>query len=135
MTRRHFRRRDSDTSGAVGRPSRWPGRIAMAVAIAAVAGLAGTPAFAGDRIILRTWVADFRKVRSMRRYEFLRGPDQQVLARGETDWVFVDAATGRPRAVPPAIVEAFETAQLPAETVSGPRLEEQPETRQSGTDR
>ena len=48
MTRRYFRRRDSNMSGAVGQPSRWPGYIVLAVAIAAVAGLAGSSAFAGD---------------------------------------------------------------------------------------
>ena len=58
------------------------------------------PAFAGDRMVVRTWVADFRKVRSLRRYRFVRVKDGAVLARGETDWVFVDVASGRPRAIP-----------------------------------
>jgi acyl-CoA thioester hydrolase len=74
-----------------------------------------TPAFPGERIRARTWVADFRKVRSLRRYEFLRAADHAVLVRGETDWVFVDAATGRPRAIPPEIQHAFKiVAQPPA---------------------
>ena len=68
------------------------------------------PAFAGERVTVQTWVADFRKVRSLRRYRFLRAADQAVLAEGETDWVFVDAATGRPRAVPREIQQAFEIA-------------------------
>jgi acyl-CoA thioester hydrolase len=66
-----------------------------------------TPAFGGDLITVMTWVADFRKVRSLRRYRFLRTADQKVLARGETDWVFVDAANGRPRAIPEEIINAF----------------------------
>ena len=33
--------------------------------------------------------------------------DQSVLAQGETEWVFVDAATGRPRAIPPPIKALF----------------------------
>jgi acyl-CoA thioester hydrolase len=66
------------------------------------------PAFTGERLVVQTWVADFRKVRSLRRYRFLRPSDGAVLAEGETDWVFVDAQTGKPRAVPPEVVAAFE---------------------------
>jgi acyl-CoA thioester hydrolase len=66
------------------------------------------PAFTGDRITARTWVADFRRVRSLRRYEFVRTSDEAVLAKGETDWVFVDTQSGRPRAIPEAIQRGFE---------------------------
>ena len=66
------------------------------------------PLFAGERVTVQTWVADFRKVRSLRRYRFLRAADQVTLAEGETDWVFVDAVTGRPRAVPQEIQQVFQ---------------------------
>src|SRR3972149_2766834 len=49
------------------------------------------PAFAGDRIVVLTWVSNFRKVRSLRKYRVLRVAGRAVLAEGETDWVFVDA--------------------------------------------
>ncbi len=65
------------------------------------------PAFAGERIEVRTWVADCRRVRSLRRYEFVRPSDGAVLARGETDWVFVRAEDGRPCAIPATIRRAF----------------------------
>jgi acyl-CoA thioester hydrolase len=65
------------------------------------------PAFAGDRIDVLTWVSGFRKVRSLRKYRFNRVSDGAVLAEGETDWVFVDAATGRPRLIPAEIRLAF----------------------------
>src|SRR5688572_13039920 len=58
------------------------------------------PAFAGERIEVRTWVADIRRVRSLRRYRFVRISDGELLVRGETEWVFVDAKTGRPLAIP-----------------------------------
>jgi acyl-CoA thioester hydrolase len=67
-----------------------------------------SPAFAGDALTVRTWISDFRKVRSLRRYEFVRAADQRVLARGETDWVLVDASTGRPRGIPKEMVSLFE---------------------------
>jgi acyl-CoA thioester hydrolase len=66
-----------------------------------------SPAFAGDAITVLTWVANFRKVRSLRRYKFVRNADRTVLAQGETDWVFVDANSGRPRAIPDEIKNAF----------------------------
>jgi len=66
-----------------------------------------TAAFAGDRIHASTWVANVRRVRSLRRYEFVRPSDGAVLARGETDWVFVDVGNGRPREIPASIRRAF----------------------------
>jgi acyl-CoA thioester hydrolase len=65
------------------------------------------PAFAGERIKVETWVVNMRRVRSLRRYRFLRGADEQVLVRGETDWVFVDANTGALRAIPAEVVGLF----------------------------
>ncbi|MGA2662614.1 MAG: thioesterase family protein [Verrucomicrobiota bacterium] len=69
-----------------------------------------SPAFAGEMLRVQTWVAGLRKVRSLRRYKFIRVADGTVLAQGETDWVFVDAVTGRPRAIPAEIREAFQVA-------------------------
>jgi len=66
------------------------------------------PAFAGDQIAVLTWVSDFRKVRSLRKYKFIRVKDNALLAEGETDWVFVDAASGRPRAIPKEVSGVFE---------------------------
>jgi len=65
------------------------------------------PAFAGERVMVLTWVANMRRVRSLRRYQFIRVKDQQLLVRGETDWVFVDANTGSPRAIPEEVTSLF----------------------------
>ena len=62
-----------------------------------------SPAFAGERIKILTWVANIRRVRSLRRYKFIRVTDEQLLVEGATDWVFLDVKTGRPRAVPPEV--------------------------------
>ena|SRR5258707_9795007 len=66
-----------------------------------------SPGFAGDSLTILTWVASFRKVRSLRRYKFIRSSDQTLLAEGETDWVFVDGTTGRPRGIPEEIRNSF----------------------------
>jgi len=63
------------------------------------------PAFLNDELTVLTWVADWRKVRSLRRYRFIR--NETLLAEGETDWVFVDASTGRPKPITEQIVSAF----------------------------
>jgi acyl-CoA thioester hydrolase len=66
-----------------------------------------SPAFAGERIKVLTWVVNIRRVRSLRRYRFVRVRDDQLLVCGETDWVFVDAVKGSPRAVPPEVASLF----------------------------
>lgn len=68
------------------------------------------PSVAGDRVKVLTWVADFRRAFSLRRYRFVRESDGVLLARGETDWVFVDVASGRPRSVPDELKAMFEVA-------------------------
>lgn len=66
------------------------------------------PAFVGDNITALTWVANIQKVRSLRKYKFIRAEDSTVLARAETDWVFVDAKSGRPRSIPDDIKNVFQ---------------------------
>ena len=69
------------------------------------------PAFAGEEIEIRTWVENIRRVRSLRKYEFIRKTDGKILVRGETDWVFVDLQTGAPRAIPDEVSKVFAEAQ------------------------
>jgi acyl-CoA thioester hydrolase len=70
------------------------------------------PVFAGERVRVVTWVENVRRAFSLRRYRFERASNAEVLAEGETDWVFVDTATGRPRSVPDSIKAMFETAPV-----------------------
>jgi len=65
------------------------------------------PAFEGEQIEIRTWVENIRRVRSLRKYEFVRTADGKLLVRGETDWVFVDVKTGSPRAIPADVANVF----------------------------
>jgi len=69
------------------------------------------PAFAGEEIEIKTWVENVRRVRSLRKYEFVRKSDSKVLVKGETDWVFVDARTGAPRAIPEEVSRVFSLSQ------------------------
>jgi acyl-CoA thioester hydrolase len=69
------------------------------------------PAFVGEEIEVRTWVENIRRVRSLRKYEFIRKEDARVIVRGETDWVFVDANTGRPLPIPEQVSRVFSISQ------------------------
>ena len=70
------------------------------------------PAYAGEEVEVRTWVENIRRVRSLRKYEFIRKTDNKVLVKGETDWVFVDTKTGRPLPIPENVSRIF---KLPEE--------------------
>jgi acyl-CoA thioester hydrolase len=66
------------------------------------------PAFEGDAITLATWVADLRPRSSTRSYLAWRALDRRVVAEASTLWVFVDTATGRPRAILDELRASFE---------------------------
>jgi len=68
------------------------------------------PAFAGDELRILTWVADLRRVRSLRKYQFVRLPGEVVLAQAETDWVLIDLQSHKPCPIPAELVRSFPIA-------------------------
>jgi len=60
-----------------------------------------------DRLLLDTWIEDFRRARSLRRYTIHREGDSAPAITACTDWVYCDAASGRPRRVPEDMERAF----------------------------
>ena len=64
-------------------------------------------AYAGDTIEVLTWVADFHKIRSLRKYKFIRPADNTVLASAATVFIFCDLATGRPTSIPAEVQQAY----------------------------
>jgi acyl-CoA thioester hydrolase len=75
------------------------------------------PAYAGDQVIIRTWVADLKKVTSLRRYRMVRhdppkddpeGPRKEtVLAVAHTNWAFIDFSTLTPKRIPIEVASAY----------------------------
>ena len=61
------------------------------------------PAFSGEELVVLTWVADIRRTSSLRRYDIMRRSDGELLARGETVWVFIDVASGHPLKIPESV--------------------------------
>lgn len=81
------------------------------------------PARYGDELTVRTWIADFRRVRSQREYEVHAG--ELLIARASSDWVFVDRSTSKPRRIPPEWEATFELAP-PIESLRAPFPETSP---------
>jgi acyl-CoA thioester hydrolase len=61
----------------------------------------------GDSVQVKTWVADFRRVRSRRAYEFRHATSEELVARACTDWFFLDTTTNRPAGIPQELKLAF----------------------------
>ncbi|NML64067.1 acyl-CoA thioesterase [Hymenobacter sp. RP-2-7] len=57
-------------------------------------------AYAGDELRALTWVADVNGARSKRLTRIERVADGQLLCAAETQWVLLDAGSGRPVRVP-----------------------------------
>lgn len=61
----------------------------------------------GNSVQVKTWVADFRRVRSWRAYELRLDGSGELVARASTDWVFLDSVTERPVTIPSEMMHAF----------------------------
>ena len=79
-----------------------------------------SPAYEGETITALTWVHSLGRVRSIRRYRFYRDTDSTLLAKGETNWVFVDANKGTPRKIPTEISDLYPLLTEDAEPTSLP---------------
>lgn len=65
------------------------------------------PVIYGDTVEVKTWVGDFRRVRSRRYYEFRKTGSDDLVARASTDWVYLEAGSQRPAIIPPEMILAF----------------------------
>lgn len=60
-----------------------------------------------DNFVVRTWVADIRRVRSRRMYEFRLKANDEPAATAYSDWVFLDSKTLRPASIPEEMALAY----------------------------
>jgi len=63
------------------------------------------PAFAGDALDIDTWASSLALREVTRKYRFRRA--DQLLARAETKWVYVDIKSGRPKRIPEELLASF----------------------------
>jgi acyl-CoA thioester hydrolase len=79
-----------------------------------------------DRVRVKTWVEDFRRIRSRRAYEFSLVETGEMVARASTDWVYLAQVTGRPQAIPAEMMAAFFPEGVPEEAPPRKRFAEPP---------
>jgi len=74
------------------------------------------PAWEGDHIVVVTWVADFKKLTSLRRYRIIRRDPpksassdsvETLLAQAATNWVHIGFERRLPRRIPNELRDAF----------------------------
>lgn len=65
------------------------------------------PALADDLLEIKTWNVEMRGACAIRRYEIRRAGEKELLLTAEALWVWVDAKTMRPRAIPNVLQETL----------------------------
>ena len=80
----------------------------------------------GNLVEVKTWVADFRRVRSRRAYEFRLAGTDQLVARAATDWVYLDRGSLRPVTIPKEMKLGFFPEGVPQESPRRQRFPEPP---------
>ncbi len=65
------------------------------------------PAYLDDEIVIRTGIADFRRITSTRKYRMRRLSDGVLIAVAETQWAFINLETGQPMRIPAELAACF----------------------------
>jgi YbgC/YbaW family acyl-CoA thioester hydrolase len=112
----------SDASAAAGFDIEWYERQGTIWLIRRTVVEYLTPAVYRDEIAVHTWVSDMRRVRSQREYELRRVRDDQLMARGFTDWVYVETAGGKLTRIP----DEMQRGLMPGGVVARPRPPSKP---------
>jgi acyl-CoA thioester hydrolase len=103
---RHLAAVAVDASSAAGFDGRWYAANGVHWLVRRTTFTVHAPATVGTELVIRTWVEDFRRVRSQRRYE-VRTPDEKVVLDAVTDWVLVESASGKLRRIPDEMERGF----------------------------
>ena len=73
------------------------------------------PAQCGDALNVKTWVGDFRRMRSRREYELTLASTGQLAASAYTNWIYLSAETGQLVRIPQELIAAFFPEGTPPE--------------------
>lgn len=65
------------------------------------------PAFLGDTLILKTWVANMEGVKSERNVEIKRKKDDKIIVEAKTLWCLIDSKTMRPKRITNEMTAGF----------------------------
>ncbi|MEO5952805.1 MAG: thioesterase family protein [Chloroflexia bacterium] len=75
-----------------------------------------------DDLEISTWGSHFVRVRGGREYRALNITTDQQVAQGIAEWVYIDRATGTPKAIPADIGAKFEAPGAPLGTYEPPAV-------------
>ena len=106
---RHLAAVAVDASTAAGFDARWYASAGVHWLVRRTTFDVHAPASAGSDLEVRTWVEDFRRVRSQRRYDVRRDDGTPVLG-AVTDWVLVESSSGKLRRIPAEMERGFGVA-------------------------
>jgi YbgC/YbaW family acyl-CoA thioester hydrolase len=106
---RHLAAVAVDASSAAGFDARWYAAAGVHWLVRRTTFTLHAPATAGTDLEVRTWVEDFRRVRSQRRYD-VRRLDGTAVLDAVTDWVLVESATGKLRRITEEMERGFGVA-------------------------
>ena len=65
------------------------------------------PTYAGEDLVVTTWITEWSPVTSTRRTSLRRIADGREVAKAETLWAMVATEGGRPRRIPPEVLARF----------------------------
>ena len=68
------------------------------------------PAFEGDALTIKTWVANMKHAISLRQYEIFNEAGE-MLAKAETNWAFVNYEKQRPTRIPKEVASSFKVVE------------------------
>jgi acyl-CoA thioester hydrolase len=68
------------------------------------------PAFEGDALTIKTWVANMKPAISLRQYEIFNEAGE-MLAKAETNWAFVNYEKQRPTRIPKEVASSFKVVE------------------------
>jgi acyl-CoA thioester hydrolase len=71
-----------------------------------------SPAYVDDAVIVRTWIAELKKVRCIRKFRMFRPQDDQLLVRAETVWTYIDFDSRKPTRIPAEVADCFPVVDL-----------------------
>lgn len=72
------------------------------------------PVLVGDEVRLTTWIRSWSAASCVRVTEIRKASESRPAARAETQWALMAIDTGRPRRIPPEILESFARPVEPA---------------------
>jgi acyl-CoA thioester hydrolase len=79
------------------------------------------PVSYGETLMVKTWVSDFRRVRSRREYEMTVAGTGELAVRAYSDWIYLSVESGQPARIPETLLSAFLPESAP--TAEAPKRE------------